>query len=285
MLVHLRDILRKAQKDGYAIGAFNTADFETTIGIVRAAVSQKAPVIIQVSETTIAYAGLKPITHIVSTIAKNEANGVPIALHLDHGKSFRSVTECIDAGFSSVMIDASGLPYDENVELTRKAADYAHKRKVLVQGELGRLGHAAGEAGLREAMTDPDEAAEFARKTKVDALAVSIGNIHGVAKLFGKIPKLDIRRLKDIHSRVKVPLVLHGASGIPAGDIRKAISGGIRIINIDSEIRVAFSSSLRKTLASQPKEYDPRKILAPCALAVQKTVENKIRMFGSNRKA
>jgi len=288
MLVHLKEILEKAKKENYAIGAFNTSNLEVTLGIVQAAVAKKAPIIIQVSETAIQYAGLKPITHIVETIAKNEAVKIPIALHLDHGKSFHSITECIEAGFSSIMIDASDLAFDENISLTKKAVDYAHKKGVLAQGELGEV--IRGRRGVvnqleREiGMTDPKEAEEFVKKTNVDTLAVAIGNVHGIWKLQLGVPKLDIERLKEICKRVKIPLVLHGASGLKKEEINEAIKFGIRIVNIDTEIRLAFINSLRKVLEQNGQEYDPRKILVPAIKAVQQLVEEKIEMFGSANK-
>lgn len=285
MLVHLQKILTKAKEGGYAIGAFNVFNLETAKGVARAAVAKKSPVIIQVSESTIEYAGLKPITHIVSTIAKNEANGIPVVLHLDHGRSFRSATECIEAGFTSIMIDASDLPFDENAALTGKVVEYARKRGVAVQGELGRIRGKEGsiKTAVEDAvMTDPDEAAQFVKKTKVDTLAVSVGNMHGVAKLKSGVPRLDLERLKAISERVRVPLVLHGASGIPAAQIRRAMALGVRIINIDSELRVAFSGAARNALVKNRKEADPRKILGPAVDALQKVVENKIEVFGSS---
>jgi fructose-bisphosphate aldolase class II len=287
MLVHIKEIIKKAEKGGYAVGAFNTQNLEITLGIIRGAMAVRAPVIIQVSETTIEYAGLKPITHIVKTIAKNLAVNIPVALHLDHGRKFQSVVECIGAGFSSIMMDASDLPFDENVAVTAKAVDYAHKHGVWAQGELGRLKGIEDVVKVKEReafMTDPIEAKEFVRRTKVDTLAVSIGNIHGIAKLIQGVPKLDLQRLKEINKKVKIPLVLHGASGVSKVDIQKAIKLGIRIINIDTEIRLAFTNALRKTL-KDPKIYDPRKVLAPSIDEVAKVVEEKIKMFGSAGKA
>lgn len=288
MLVHIKDIVKKAYREGYAIGAFNTSNLEVTLGIVQAAVAMHAPVIVQVSETAIKYAGLKPITHIVETIAKNEAVDVPVALHLDHGKSFHSVAECIHAGFSSIMIDQSDLPFDENVALTKNAVDYAHRRGVWAQGELGRLKgkeefiDIKPEAAL---LTDPKEAKEFVDKTKVDTLAVAIGNIHGIIKLRKNLkPKLDLARLKAIAELVKIPLVLHGASGLDEEQVQKAISLGIAIINIDTEIRLAFTKTLRNTLAVDGNLYDPREVLKPSIEAVQRLVEKKIEMFGSANK-
>ena len=284
MLVHIKEIVPKALRGGYAIGAFNTSNLETTLSIIRAAVAKHAPVIVQVSETTIKYAGLKPITQIVETIAKSEAVNVPVALHLDHGKSFHSVAECIHSGFSSIMIDASDLPLDENIILTKQAVDYARKYDVWVQGEIGRV------KGMEEAisvnerdalMTDPQEAVTFVQKAGVDTLAVAIGNVHGIWKIRKGVPKLDLKRLKEITREIKIPLVLHGASGLPTDEIQKAIGLGVAIINIDTELRLAFTETLRTTIRENKDIYDPREVLTPSITAVQKIVEEKIEMFGS----
>ncbi len=287
-LEHIKNIVKNAQRGKYGVGAFNTQNLEITLGIVRGAVAMRAPVIIQVSETTIEYAGLKPITHIVKTVAKNVAVNIPVALHLDHGRKFQSIVECIEAGFSSIMMDASDLPFDENVALTKKAVEYAHKRGVWAQGELGRLKGVEDVVKVkgREAfMTDPAEAEEFVRRTGVDTLAVSIGNVHGIVKFIKGVPKLDLRRLKEISERVKIPLVLHGASGIKKEEIKKAVKLGINVINIDTEIRLAFANSLRNVLDRNKEIYDPRKILMPTINAIAKVVNEKIKMFGSANKA
>jgi len=289
MLVHLKKLLQKAEKGNYAIGAFNTFNLETTLGIARAAVNLKAPVIIQVSETTIIYAGLKPITHIVETIAKNEAVGVPVVLHLDHGRKFSSVAECIEAGFTSIMIDASDLAIDENTKITKMAVDYAHKRDIWAQGELGRVIKDVKEVakeGVREdIMTKPEEAEKFVKETGVDTLAVMIGNVHGIDKMMNGVPKLDYKRLEMIKSKVgNVPLVLHGACGIKGAEIRKAIDLGIRVINIDTEIRMDFTTALKESLMKYKSEIDPRAIMEEPINAVQRLVEKKIKMFGSEGK-
>lgn len=278
MLVHLRDILKQAQQGNYALGAFNSCNLETTLGIVKGAVAKQKPVIIQVSEGTIEYAGLKPITHIVETIAKNEAVNVPVALHLDHGKSFHSIAECIRAGFSSIMIDASDLPFDENIALTKQTVDYAHQHGVLAQGELGNV--ARDISNVKEInLTDPDQAEEFVKATGVDTLAVSVGNVHGIIKMRQGVPKLNIERLKAIQEKVKIPLVLHGASGLEAEEIKKAIEFGVRIINIHTEINLVFTEALRWALTKSPEEVDPRKYFPSAMEAVQKIVEEKLEMF------
>ena len=254
--------------------------------VLGAAEKLRSPVIIQTTEGAIKYAGLKELTALVKAAA--EAVKAPVALHLDHGHNFELIKKCVAAGYSSVMIDGSGLPYKKNAALTRSVVKYAHQRKVWVQGELGRLEGLEDwvKTGARQAfLTEPDEAARFVRETRVDALAVAIGNYHGVDKLISKKPlKLDLKRLAKIFKLVKVPLVLHGASGFPANQIKAAIKLGVRIVNIDSELRVSFASAERRYLQKNKKEFDPRKILSPAIVEMQKVVEKKIEMFGSRGK-
>ncbi len=293
MLVHIKELIKWAKKNSCAVGAFNTFNLETTLGIVEGAKAVKVPVIIAVSETTIQYAGLKPITHIVKTIAKNKAIDIPVALHLDHGKSFSSIVECIQSGFSSIMIDASDLPLDENILITKRATDYAHKHKVWAQGEIGKIVREPEEIkklfiNPEKFLTNPKEAAKFAKQTMVDTLAVAIGNVHGIYKMREGPPKLYIERLKEIYDEVKmatkrdVYLVLHGASGIKEEEIKKVINLGIVIINIDTEIRIAFRKSLEDFLAKQ-ETVDPRKIMAPSIQAVAEIVKNKIKIFSCGK--
>ncbi|EKD49878.1 MAG: hypothetical protein ACD_63C00023G0008 [uncultured bacterium] len=284
MIAHAKDLIKDAFKRGYALGSFNTFNLESTQGIVNAANMKSAPIIIQISETTVDYAGIKPITHIVSTIAKNEAVLIPIALHLDHGKKFHSIIETINAGFTSVQIDGSDLVLDENIMLTKQIVEYAHRRNVIVQGEVGRIPgthESADKLFVEKGMlTDPDEAEKFVRETGVDTLAVSIGNCHGI-----KPTKLDFDLLKKIRDKVDVPLILHGGSRVTTEDVKFLVKTGITEINIDTEIRESFTLALRNTLASYPDEIDPRKILAPSKMAVAKAVEEKLDTFGCVGKA
>ncbi len=284
MLVHLQELLKDAREKGYALGAFNIENLETTLGVVRAAVRQRSPVILQVSETSIEYGGLKAITSIVQNVAAAESGNVPIALHLDHGRSFRSVAECVRAGFSSIMMDASEMPLMENIILTKQAVDFAHRRNVLAQGELGVV------KGLEEVepeermklMTKPEEALDFVTKTGVDTLAVAVGNVHGIVKMRKGMPGLDLERLQKIHDLIpQISLVLHGASGLAPDQIQRGIQYGITIINIDTEMRIAFTQTLRKTLDEDPSIFDPRELLSPSIRSIQSVVEEKIQIFGS----
>lgn len=283
MLVSSKELLLDAQKNGYAVGAFNTNNLEITHAIIAAAEAQRAPVLVQVSAGAIKYAGIDFLSLIVQTHAHRAR--VPVAIHLDHGPDFETVMLCLRFGFTSIMRDASKLPFEQNVAEIRKVVEAAHALGVPVEAELGRIAGAEEHVVVSErekTMTDPDEAAQLVDLSGCDFLAVSIGNAHGFYK--GE-PDLDFDRLKAIRDKVSVPLVLHGASGIPDHQIRTAVGLGICKINIDTEIRHAFTQSVRQTLAEKPEEIDPRKVLSPSIAAMQAVVERKIELFGSKGKA
>ncbi|MBI5037230.1 MAG: ketose-bisphosphate aldolase [Candidatus Kerfeldbacteria bacterium] len=284
MLVHLSKLVQHAHENGYALGAFNVENLETTLAVVQAAVRKKSPVILQVSERSIEYAGLRSITNIVHTVATIQAGNIPVALHLDHGRSFRSVAECVQAGFSSIMMDASDMPLIENIILTKQAVDFAHRKGVYAQGELGVVKglEEMSEEDRRALMTKPEEAAEFVEKTGIDTLAVAVGNVHGIIKMQKGNPGLDLERLAAIHKLIPhTPLVLHGASGVPKKQVLAGVQRGIAIINIDTDLRLAFTNTLRETLINDPDEFDPRSILTPSIEAMRNVVEQKMTMFGS----
>lgn len=284
MLAHLAEILKVSKKGGFALGAFNTYNLETTQAIIRAAVSFRAPLIVQVSENTMSYAGLKPITQLVKAIAHNESGDIPIVLHLDHGRNFQTVMECVRAGFSSIHIDGSMLPYEENVAITREAVKYSHAHRVWAQGELGKIMGVAhsieGERERESAYTDPEKVADFVKNTEVDTLAISIGNSHGLAD-----DDLDFPRLRMIKKNCKVPLVLHGGSGIRDDRLKKAIKDGINIINIDTELRIAFCRAIKEFIKKDKDVTDPRRLLAPARQAAQREVERYVSLFGAVGKA
>ena len=288
MLVHIHDIVKKAQKGKYAIPAFNVCNLETVLGVVRAAEKLKSPVIIQISEATIRYAGLDAISAIIETVASRPGK-FQAAMHLDHGKDWELVKACIAIGFSSVHRDGSDKEFKENIKLTRQAVVYGHNRGVWVQGELGAL---PGKEGMTAkisavdraaAMTDPIKAKEFVEKTGVDSLAISVGTIHGS---FVGQEKIEFPRLTAIKKNViNTPLVLHGASGTPADQLKKAVKSGVTIINIDTDLRIAFTRKLQETIKTIGTIYDPRKVLGPSIDAVQLAAEEKIKLFGSANKA
>ena len=305
MLVTNKNLMFPASQKGYAVGAFNVNNLETILAVAEAAAEDKSPAIVAVTPSAIKYAGLPYLAKMVQIAA--DSSSVPMSLHLDHGEDFETAFRCIDAGFTSVMIDGSHLDFEENVALTKRVVDVAHPRGVSVEAELGRL------AGVEEktveekeaVLTDPNAAGEFVKRTGVDALAVAVGTSHGAYK-FKSEPKLDFERLKLIREKTDALLVLHGASsvpawiiekaakygaelggakGIPEEHIQKAISLGITKINIDTDLRLAFTATVREVLANSPKEFDPRKILGPAKEAVKEVVKGKMRLFRSSGRA
>ncbi len=305
MLVTNKELMIPARKNGYAIGAFNVQNLESISAIAEAAIEEKSPVIMQITPSVIKYAGLAYISNLVKTAA--QLAPVPIAMHLDHGEDFETAFKCINADFTSVMIDGSFLSFDENVALTKRVVSIAHPKGVSVEAELGKL------AGMEERsveekeaiLTDPEAAVGFVEKTGVDTLAVAIGTSHGAYK-FKSEAKLDLERLKVICEKISIPLVLHGASsvpqwiveeankygaelsgakGIPEEQIRKAISLGIAKINIDTDLRLAFTATVREVLSNSPKNFDPRKILGPAKDAMKEVAKGKMRLFGSAGRA
>ena len=282
-LVTLRDVLGKAEKGGYAVGAFNANNMEIVQAIIESAVEERSPVIIQASQGAIKYAGLDFIVAMVKAAA--ESADVPVVLHLDHGTDFDQVMRCIRRGFSSVMIDGSRLPLEENISITKKVLEVARAVGVSVEAELGKIGGTEDDISVSERdalFTDPQEAKTFVEETGVDALAVAIGTAHGVYK--GE-PRLDFPRLKKIKELTDVPIVLHGSSGVPDDAIRKAVELGVSKINIDTDIRQAFVGRAVAYMKENPDNIDPRKLLAPAKEEAKKIIREKMRLFGSSGKA
>lgn len=282
-LVSGKEILQAARKGGYAVGAFNVNNMEIIQAIVEAAEEEKSPVMLQASQGAIKYAGLEYIVALVKVAA--EKASVPVALNLDHGTSFEQAMKCIRGGFTAVMLDGSHYPFDENVAIVKRVVDVAHSVGISVEGELGRIGGTEDDISVSAEdayMTSPEEAKRFAELTEVDALAVAIGTAHG---LYHGVPKLDFDRLQQIRDVVDCAIVLHGASGVPDEAIKKAISIGVQKINIDTEIRQAFTKGVKKVIAEQPNEFDPRKLLGPSKEAMKEVVKAKMRLFGSSQKA
>lgn len=276
MLTSSKQMIFDAQKGGYAIGCFNTSDLEITKAIIAAAAVQKSPVIVATSERAIAYGGLESLAALIKEEA--EKTEIPVALHLDHGKSLKIVEICLEAGYTSVMIDGSELSLAANTALTYQAVVMAHTKDIPCEGELGFLGRAGSSEGN---LTNPDDVSEFVKKTDVDFLAVSIGSAHGI----GKQEKLKIEVLKKIRLQTHAPLVLHGGSGVADRDIKKAINSGIAKVNIDTDIRNEFTKELREILEKYPREEDFRAILGKVMVKIQELVERKIKLFGSVGKA
>lgn len=298
-LVTSKEMFSKALKSDYAVGAFNVNNMEIIQGIVDAAKIENAPLILQVSAGARKYA--KP-TYLVKLVeAAIEDTGLDIVLHLDHGEDFDICKKCVDDGFTSVMIDGSKYPFEENIALTKQVVEYAHAKGVVVEAELGKLAGVEDniKVDARHAtFTDPEEAAEFVEKTGVDSLAISIGTSHGAYKFKGD-PYLDFERLKTISKLIpNTPLVLHGAStvlpefvalcnqyggnipgaqGVPEDMIREAAKHGVCKVNIDTDLRLAMTAEIRRIFMENPAEFDPRKYLGPARDAIQKMVQHKIK--------
>jgi len=282
-LINTKIMLEDARKNKYAVGAFNIHNLETLKAVVKAAGEMNSPLILQTTPGTIKHAGEDYIAE-MARIASERYN-IPIALHLDHGNSFDLVVKCIKAGYTSVMIDGSMLPYEENIALTKKVVEVAHAAGVTVEAELGSIVGVEDELYINEekrALTDPERAADFVEKTKVDSLAVAIGTAHGMYK--GEV-KLDFERLEKISKLVEIPLVLHGASGVPDELVKRAIELGIAKINIATELKISFASAIKEFFRENPEENDPRKYLLPAEKAVEDIVKMKIRLFGCEGKA
>lgn len=298
-LVTTKDMFKKAYEGHYAVGAFNVNNMEIVQGIVDAAKEEESPLILQVSAGARKYAKHAYLLHLVQ--AALEDTDLPIALHLDHGADFEICKACVDGGFTSVMIDGSKYPFEENIELTKRVVDYAHSKGVVVEAELGKL------AGVEDAVkvntkdatyTDPDQAVKFVERTGVDSLAIAIGTSHGAYKFKGK-PELDFARLEKISNLLpNFPLVLHGAStvipafveecnryggkldgaqGVPEDMLLKAGKYGVCKINIDTDLRLAMTASIRKYLAEHPEDFDPRFYLGAGRQAIKDMVSHKMR--------
>jgi len=305
VLVTNKDLMVPARKKGYAVPALNVQNLESLTAVAEAAVEEKSPVILAISPSVVKYAGMPYIIALAKTATQQSP--VPMSIHLDHGEDFDICQKCIEAGFTSVMIDGSFLKYEDNVAVTKKVVAIAKPKGVSVEAELGKL------AGIEERsveekeaiLTDPENAKDFVEKTGVDALAVAIGTSHGAYK-FKSESKLDIERLQKISQKISIPLVLHGASsvpqsliekatkygaeltnakGIPESEIKKAITLGIAKVNVDTDLRLAFTGSVREVLSTSPKEFDPRKILGPAKAAMKQVAKSKMQLFGSSGKA
>jgi fructose-bisphosphate aldolase class II len=297
-LVSTREMFKKSYTGGYAVGAFNVNDMEILQGIVDAAKEEKAPLILQVSAGARKYARHEYLIKLVE--AALQTADLPIALHLDHGEDFEICKSCVDGGFSSVMIDGSRFPLEENIALTKKVVDYAHSKNVTVEAELGKL------AGIEDAVkvaakdatyTDPADAERFVKETGCDSLAIAIGTSHGAFKFKGDA-NLDLKRLAEIAKRLPgFPLVLHGASsvpqylvdecnkyggklpgakGVPEEMLREAAKGAICKINIDTDLRLAMTATIRRVFVESPAEFDPRKYLGPARDEIKKVVKHKL---------
>ncbi len=284
MLVHIKDIIKNAEKGGYCVGAFNVHGLESVLGVANAAVRAQSPAIIQVSEGAIKYMGLEVFVSLLTTVAKTSATKVPLTFHLDHGKNPDIVLACIKAGFSSVHMDGSHLPLKENIAITKKIVTLAHKKNVWVQGEVGAIMGGHGSIGGHLdgiQVAELGEVIEFVEKTGVDTIAAAVGTAHGVYDNEDIIVPL----LRDIKKQTKKTFVLHGGSGLPSQKIKKAIKAGVNIINIGSDIKIAFAETLKKTCLLNKSETDPRRLMTPSVVAIEEVVMKHMKIFGSAGRA
>lgn len=283
-LVSMKDMLNKALKEGYAVGQFNINNLEWTQAILNAAQEEQSPVILGVSEGAAKYmGGFSVITAFVKALIEEGKINVPVAIHLDHGSSVEKCKAAIDAGFTSVMIDASHHPFEENVKATQAVVEYAHARGVSVEAELGTVGGQEDDVVADGVIyADPQECKQLVERTGIDCLAPALGSVHGPYK--GE-PKLGFKEMEEICHATGVPLVLHGGTGIPTEQIKKSISLGTAKINVNTENQIAFTKVVREVLAQDSKVYDPRKFIGPGRDAIKATVIGKMREFGSSGKA
>lgn len=282
MLTTSKELLLDAQKNHYAVGAFNVENMEMVQAVVAAAEQLHAPVILQTTPGTLQYAGMEYFLANVSVAAKNAS--VPVVMHLDHGNSFGLAMQALRTGYTSIMIDGSKLPFEQNIALSKAVADACHPSGIPVEAELGKVGGKEDDLVVTgdSPYTDPDEAAQFVQETGVDSLAVGIGTAHGFYK---GAPRVDVERLKEIRQKVSIPLVLHGTSGVPDETVRACIANGICKVNYATDLRVAFSRGVKAYLTDVPDAYDPKKYNAQGREAVKQHVMNRILLCGSDGKA
>lgn len=305
MLTTAKKILVPARAKKYAVPAFNVNDLEFLKAVIGAAVKMKSPVIVQTSEGAISYAGMDYLIAMIRVAAKAP---VPVVMHVDHGKDLKLIKQAIESGYTSVMYDGSSLPYAENVKNTKQVVKWAHPKGISVEAEIGALAGIEDFVNVAEkdaALTNPDEALKFAKDTGCDSLAVAIGTSHGAFKFKGKT-HLDIERLKKISKLVKLPIVLHGASGVLEdvkelaekygaklgeargvmdADIAEAIKHGVAKVNIDTDLRIAFTAGIREAVHDLPKIIDPRKLLEPANLLMREVAMRKMKLFKSAGRA
>lgn len=305
MLVTGKYILDKANRLKYAVPAFNINNLEILQAVIEGATQMKSPVIVQTSEGAIDYAGMAYLVAMVQVAANSR---LPVALHLDHGKDLAVIKQALNAGYTSVMIDASAGSYVDNVDKTKFVVDLAHAKKISVEAELGAIAGIEDFVSVDERdarLTNPHQAQDFVEKTGCDYLGVAIGTSHGAFK-FKKEPHLDIKRLKEIKKRLKIPLALHGASTVPhyvvalgskygaqlskargnsEKEIRAAVKGGINKVNVDTDLRLAFTVGVRQALWQDPAQFDPRKVLKPAKELMKRVVMEKTKLLGSAGRA
>lgn len=285
-LVSMKEMLEKGKENGYAVGQFNLNNMEYAQAILQAAEEEKSPVILGVSEGAGKYmGGFKVVVAMVKALMEEYGTTVPVAIHLDHGSSFEKCAEAIQAGFTSVMIDASHEPLEDNIALTKKVVELAHIHGISVEAELGRVGGQEDDLIVEDAEAAyaiPSECERLVKETNVDCFAPALGSVHGPYK--GE-PNLGFGRMEEVMNLTNVPLVLHGGTGIPTKDIKHAIKLGSAKINVNTENQISQAKKIREVLAEQPDQYDPRKYMGPGREAIKETVIGKMREFESSNQA
>ncbi len=279
MLVNFKEMLNKAKQEKYAVPHFNINNLEWTKYILQECQELNVPVILGVSEGAAKYmGGFDVIYGMVTGLIKDLSITIPVCLHVDHGTSFETCQKAIDAGFTSVMIDASKLPLEENIKTTKQVVDYAHEKNVSVEAEVGHIGGTEDNITSTETNATLEECERIYKETGIDALAPALGSVHGFYK--GE-PNLDFDRMKQINELLPIPLVLHGGSGIPNEMIQKAISCGTSKINVNTELQVSWSNAVREFLNSNEQAYDPRKVIGSGEAAMKETIKDKVILFGT----
>ncbi|MEG0678224.1 MAG: class II fructose-1,6-bisphosphate aldolase [Carnobacterium sp.] len=282
-LVSMTDMLNKALEGKYAVGQFNINNLEWTQAVLEAAQAENSPVILGVSEGAGKYMGGSLVVAAMTEALMETMNiTVPVALHLDHGSSFESCKSAIDAGFSSVMIDNSAYPIDENIDATKKVVEYAHSKGASVEAEVGTVGGTEDGVTGGVQYADPQECLRMIKEANIDALAAALGSVHGD---YEGEPVLGFDEMKEISDLTHAPLVLHGGSGIPEFQIKKAIENGHSKINVNTELQQVWTAAVREKLATDDKVYDPRKVIAPGKARIVATVKETMQRFGSSNKA
>lgn len=281
--VNTKDMLIKARREKYVVGAFNIVNHTSLVSVIEAATEMKSPIIIQTSQKTVRELGFKVLPAIVRELA--EETDIPVAMILDHGTNLDTINNCIESGWSSVMIDGSAYGYEDNIEVTKRVVETAHERDITVEGELGTIGgkeEHIDNAGSKLFLTDPDKVIEFQEKTGIDSLAVAIGTQHG---FYDHKYELDFNRLGKIMDITDFPIVIHGCSGIAEKDLQRLISFGPSKMNISTEIKHIYIDSCRKYIEDHPEEYEPVAKISWVKDRVKDLVKNYIRIFGSEGKA
>lgn len=282
MLTNLKEMTEKAKKEFYAVPHFNINNLEWTKYILETCEEMKSPVILGVSEGAARYmGGFNVISNLVNGLIKDLKINIPVCLHVDHGSSYEICKSAINSGFTSVMIDASKYSLEENIKITKSVVEYAKKFNVTVEAEIGHIGGSEDSITSDIAYAKTNDVIKLVKETNVDLIAPALGSVHGLYK--GE-PKLDFERMKEINKLIKIPLVLHGGTGIYDFQIKKAISCGISKININTDLQIVWSNSVKKFLEQNPKVYDPRKIIGSGEQSMKAKIKEKILLFGSNNK-